>query len=437
MPGVSTPARGRRRRIAILGVISVVLLMLPAGTGSAATGGPVVLMGIDAEDGGVGGHGPIGVYIDVVNSVLGQVSNGGSGILVIGGGKSASDDVTEFWDAIGGGTSQTITYVNGDVAIGGQSLAGFAMIAIVSSEGETSDGGLTEAESAALNARAGEIAAFVNNGGGLFGTSQAELSAPYGYLGDIGAFTFTVDISYRDITPTAEGTAVGITDAMDVCCWHDYYDTFPSFLDVLATDADNDRVAALGGVDVVIPDDSTPPPPPQPKGTIVVSKVAPDADGDVFVFFIGTDRFVLSHGESASFSVNAGPQQIQEHTTEAWEVVDVQCSPSEVATVSVDGQTGTAIVDLPADATVTCTFTNAPVEDAGEEDEVLGTTVTTSPGTPDEVVSDTLPFTGPTGGGMVPMALAGILAGGLVLFLARGRERDATTAAPDGGWSSM
>ncbi|MFK4998901.1 hypothetical protein ACI2OX_21215 [Bacillus sp. N9] len=50
-------------------------------------GGPLILMGIDAEDGGVNGHGPIANYIQVVNSILSNVSNGGSGILVIGGGK--------------------------------------------------------------------------------------------------------------------------------------------------------------------------------------------------------------------------------------------------------------------------------------------------------------------------------------------------------------
>lgn len=39
-------------------------------------------MGIDAEDGGPGGHGPITTYEDVVNSILSNVTNGGSGILV-------------------------------------------------------------------------------------------------------------------------------------------------------------------------------------------------------------------------------------------------------------------------------------------------------------------------------------------------------------------
>ena len=59
--------------------------------------GPIVLMGLDAEDGGPEVHGPISVYVDVVNHILSQATylgNTGSGILVIGGGKDASDDVT-------------------------------------------------------------------------------------------------------------------------------------------------------------------------------------------------------------------------------------------------------------------------------------------------------------------------------------------------------
>ena len=67
------------------------------------SGGPVVLMGIDAEDGGPGGHGPLAVYANVVSSILADVTNGGSGILVIGGGKDTTppvDDVTGFWDQV-------------------------------------------------------------------------------------------------------------------------------------------------------------------------------------------------------------------------------------------------------------------------------------------------------------------------------------------------
>ncbi len=222
---------------------------------AAASGGPVVLMGIDAEDGGVDGHGPIEVYEDVVTSILAEVSNGGSGVLVIGGGKDPDDDVTAFWDQIASDLSITVTYVNA-ANISSQSFAGFAMLAVVSSEEETSSGGLTEEENDALAARGPDIATFINSGGGLLGFSQSGLEAPYAYLGGIGGFTVEIDLSYEDIIPTADGLAVGVTDDLDVCCWHDTYTTFPSFLKVLATVGEDEEnageAAALGGAQVVV-----------------------------------------------------------------------------------------------------------------------------------------------------------------------------------------
>jgi hypothetical protein len=245
----------------LLAVLAVLALLAFGGT---AWAGPLVLMGIDAEDGGVGGHGPIGNYVSVVNSILGNVTNGGSGILVIGGGKSASDDVTGFWDAIDAAiASQSVTYVNGAAAIGAQSFAGFAMMAVVSSASQTPSGGKTDAESDALNARAADVAAFVNAGGGLLGFSDVGHPTPFGYLGNVGAFGFSF-FDYEDITPTAAGTAVGITDALDVCCWHNTFTSFPGFLNVLATAVnfsgqDTGQAAAIGGatVTVTVPEPAT------------------------------------------------------------------------------------------------------------------------------------------------------------------------------------
>lgn len=226
------------------------------GLARAASGGPVVLMGIDAEDGGVGGHGPIQVYEDVVQSILNSVTNGGSGILVIGGGKDTDDDVTAFWDQIATDLSLTVTYVNGDTNIAAQSFAGFAMLAVVSSEEETSDGGLTGTENDALTGRGAHIAAFINGGGGLLGFSQSGFDAPYAYIGGLGTFSVETELGYEDIVPTTDGTAIGITDDLDVCCWHDTYTSFPSFLKVLATVGPNEDnagdVAAIGGAQVVV-----------------------------------------------------------------------------------------------------------------------------------------------------------------------------------------
>ncbi len=232
--------------------IFLALVSLPA----LALAGPVVLMGIDGEDGnGASGssHGGKAPYISVASSFIAATTNGGTGILVIGGGKSPTDDVTGFWNAIGVGVGETTTNVNGAAGIAAQSFAGFRMIAVASSSSDTPGGGLTEAENNALSARAADVAAFVNGGGGLFGLSQGGLSDPYGYLGQFGGGVTSSTTSYSAVTATPEGLAVGITDTnMDVCCWHNEYLTFPSFLDVLATNDGSGLPAAIGGLDITI-----------------------------------------------------------------------------------------------------------------------------------------------------------------------------------------
>lgn len=245
-------ARMPRLLMALLAALAVAsFTSFSVGPAGAASGGPVVLMGIDAEDGGPGAHGPNSVYQDVVNNTLSQATNGGAGILVVGGGKNQFDNVTRFWDAVDAGTPESVTYVNG-ASIAGQSFSGFKMIAVVSDESNTFSGGLTQAENDALAARQPDIAAFVNGGGGLVGFSSSGFGNPYAYLGGVGAFTFAFPPQYSDITPTAEGLAVGITDALDVCCWHDEYTAFPSFLKVLATNAATGNAAAVGGANVVV-----------------------------------------------------------------------------------------------------------------------------------------------------------------------------------------
>jgi hypothetical protein len=247
----------RRRPARALGLLTLLLVIIalvaPAGTVTpvrAASGGPLILMGIDAEDGGIGGHGPITIYQSVANDILSNVTNGGSGILVIGGGKSVGDHVTTFWNALAAGTGQSVTYVNGG-AIAGQSFAGFAMIGVVSDEINTPFGGLTQTENNLLAARAADIAAHVNNGGGLLGFSS-DFPNAYAYLAGVGSFSANTGLSFSDITPTAAGTAIGITDALDICCWHDEFSAFPPFLQVLATNALTGNAVTVGGADVFI-----------------------------------------------------------------------------------------------------------------------------------------------------------------------------------------
>ncbi|TYL36084.1 hypothetical protein CV102_24425 [Natronococcus pandeyae] len=244
-------------------------------TASSDERGPVILLGIDAEDGGVGGHGSINTYVDVVESVLEHVANDGDGILVIGEAAATTpNEITQFWDEIADQTGEDVTYVGGATDIEQQAFDPFTLVAVVSAEGamggpDPDSGiaeaeGLTDSENEALISRAGDIATFVNDGGGLIGFSQGhidppELTNPWGYIGEIGDFETEVGLSYERIDPTDEGDEIGITTDLNVCCWHDVFLEFPDFLDVLAVQADDDEPhrgepVALGGVQQLLPD---------------------------------------------------------------------------------------------------------------------------------------------------------------------------------------
>lgn len=218
---------------------------------AAAVGGPLAFMGIDAEDGGVGSHGPLSAYTGVTSDILANVLNGGDGILVIGGGKSGGDNVTSWWTALAASVGEPVTFANG-AAIGSVGFDGYAMIGVASSVYQTGDGGLTQSENDLFAPRESDLVAFVNSGGGLLGLSQDGLFPRYPYLNSLGAFTIQTGRGDADVSATSEGAALGLTDfSLDVCCWHDGYESYPSFLLPLLVYSDS-TAAAIGGRNVVI-----------------------------------------------------------------------------------------------------------------------------------------------------------------------------------------
>jgi hypothetical protein len=295
-------------------------------------------MGIDAED---FGHGSPSIYADVVrNGILANVTNGGTGILGIGCGK-APDNVTIFWTAVAADVMQPLVCVNGAIAIGAVSFAGYAMIAVVSDQFNTPSGGLTQAELDALNARADDVATFINTGGGLFGLSNCALNNPYGYLGGVGGFTCgALGANQQDnIEPTPEGQALGITSTnLDVCCWHDTYDAYPSFLKILAfyPNLSGHPTAAIGGAQVIVTQAITldPPTARNPAGTAhQVTATVKGSDGNPVV-----DREVR-------FRVISGPNAGQASPVNGLCTTSPLCHTDNNGQVSwtytSNGQTGT------------------------------------------------------------------------------------------------
>jgi Ca2+-binding RTX toxin-like protein len=221
------------------------------GPSAAAVGGPLVLLGIDGEDCGPGGHGPIDNYIQLVESVRADVTNGGTGgILVLGGPDGPASCQGAFWDAIGTALGETVTHAEGAAAITSQSFAGFEIIAVAGSSLNTF-AGTDQAEADALAARQADVAAFINGGGGLIGFDQTGLANPFDYVAAVGSVA-TTDTDFSDIDPTPSGTAVGVDNNLDVSFWHQYFTQYPSFLTVLAFVAGTQNVAALGGESVTV-----------------------------------------------------------------------------------------------------------------------------------------------------------------------------------------
>jgi hypothetical protein len=323
-----------RRLVLSLFFLSLPALVATANPASAVNGGPVVLTGIDAEDCGPNGHGPIGNYVSLVNSILSNTSNGGDGILVIGANGSGPQ---AFWNAIGAGTGEAITFGNEN-----SSFAGFQMIAVVGSAPETC-GGLTQAQNDVLASRQLDFANFINSGGGLLGNTQSNFNNQYAYIGGLGSFSSATVSQFDQIDPTPEGQAVGITDALDVCCWHNIFTQFPSFLEVLAFRGGTQDAVAIGGQNVIVTVgiELSPASATNPAGTDhTVTATVKDSNS------------VPQPGVPVSFSVTAGPNTGE--TSDPAECVPAGCTTDANGNVSwtytSNGQTGTD--------TITASFTD-------------------------------------------------------------------------------
>lgn len=215
--------------------------------------GPVILVGLDTEYGHRpvnSTHGTIDTWANIIKTgLLNKVTNGNSDILVIGGGKNTSDMITDFWTQIGAHptVARNVVFVNGTTPIKYVPFNNFAMIAVANTADGT--GKLTPLELFEISKRRDEVAAFVCGGGAVFGSAN-DVSPAYGYITGVGNIT-TANMDYGDITATAAGNAVSISNTnVDSGPWHTTFTSFPPFLQVLATDAQTGKIAAIGGASV-------------------------------------------------------------------------------------------------------------------------------------------------------------------------------------------
>jgi hypothetical protein len=233
---------------------------------AAQTGGPVLIIGIDPENGAPGAHGPVAAYRAMVNVLLTQTTNTGSGLLVIGGGKSPTDNVTRFWNAVAAqAPALPISFAN-NAQINTQSLSGFKLVVVVSDFDNlfATSGGLTAAEWSRWMTRKSDIRRFINCGGGLFAMCAPQVSTNpnwYNYL----TFPAGATISYQtmiggfaNVAVLPSAAAVGqlgpfnmlLASSTDI--WHNWYTSYPPALTPIARNTSNNFPTALGSASLYV-----------------------------------------------------------------------------------------------------------------------------------------------------------------------------------------
>ncbi len=217
------------------GVATIPAALLVA---SGASAGPVLLIG-DAAD----SHGAENVYAGLIHETLTTVSNGQVGILALGVDPGSAAGVWLLQVSALLPQTQVVAFVN-DATIGVVGLSGYGLLYVPSPSTYTA-GGITQAESDLLNSRAGDVANFLDAGGGIVALTQGNLEDPYGFLGEFAPVT-TIAVGpsgvcggkslFDDVTPTEAGAVFGITDTnLDGCCWGNVYAVFPEEFTTLAT----------------------------------------------------------------------------------------------------------------------------------------------------------------------------------------------------------
>ena len=177
---------------------------------SGAAAGPVLVIG-DAAD----SHGPHNVYAGLVHQVFTNVTNGQTGILALGVDLDSDAGDWLLGLAVQLPDQHLVAFAN-DETIAVIGFSGYGVIYVPSPASYTA-GGITQAESDLLNARASDLATFLDNGGGLVALTQGNLEDPYGFLGDFAPLdTIAVgpsgfcgeEILYDNVTPTPAGLGI-------------------------------------------------------------------------------------------------------------------------------------------------------------------------------------------------------------------------------------
>lgn len=210
---------------------------------NSAYAGKIFISGHDSDD---GGHVTQAFGAQMLDFIGSGNTNGGSGILVLGGYTGTSASNINNWNSV---ALETLTASSGAGAIAAQSFAGFAAIFMPSASSQTG-GGITQAELNAINLRSADIVAFVNGGGNLMAFTQQGLTGAFGWF-PLGALA-TSSIGSLDISQTPELALAGFTATNAEIAGDLYHNEFTGpagffGLKVLAVNNNTQQAVILGG----------------------------------------------------------------------------------------------------------------------------------------------------------------------------------------------
>lgn len=208
------------------------------GLGNVANAGKIYVSGQDSDD---AGHVTVAFGTQLLNFINTGNTNGGSGILILGGDTSGDSRTTiNSWNP--SGITFTLAQAADETAIAAANFSAFAGILIPSSVNQTG-GGISQFELNAIIARSAAIAAFVNGGGNLMAFTETGLSGAFGWF-PLGALSISnVDYAglFSPVLQTPDLAAAGFiaTNAeLSGDLYHNVFTGPPGFfgLKVLATD---------------------------------------------------------------------------------------------------------------------------------------------------------------------------------------------------------
>lgn len=367
-----------------------------------AQGGPVLVLGIDAEDGGPNGHGPLTAYRAIVDAMLSNTTNSApTDVLVVG--VKGSGPLLAFYSALlNQPPARSRTFVAGG-AISAVPFNNYKLIIVVTS-GQHVPGGLDPTENVILNQRKNDIRAFINCGGGLLAFSGPMNTATfpqwYNYLDlpGLGPITYQDGGTFNNVVMDNAGAAgLGITVPMNQLLassgdlWHTMFPSFPTALPSVAHRTSTNLSVGFGSplayantLPLVSAGTSQTIECTSHSGmSVTLDGSASDADGDPLTYrwFQGNTQI----GTTAGMTV--GGLMLGTHTF-TLKVSDGQCGGESQASVTftiVDTQPP-VISGVGPDASVECPadpysqFSSPSVSDACDPNPVFGYTDVVTPG---------------------------------------------------------